>query len=152
MDPINNNAENEQATPQAAPEQTQAPTGPMYTQQAPPTPAAPIYTQQTPVENSDANGKSGMATASMVLGIISIVFGCCFYISLPIAIVGLVLGILSYKSNKSGMALAGIIMSSVAIVVTVIVIILGFSTAVFSNAFSRIESDFGDFGSHVPFN
>ena len=39
---------------------------------------------------------------------------------LPISIVGLVLGIKSVKSEKRGMAIAGIVMSSIGLVLTII--------------------------------
>lgn len=63
----------------------------------------------------------GMAIASMVLGIVSIVLCMWFYLALPCAIVGLVLGcVYRYKGGKNGMAIAGIICSSVGIAFAVI--------------------------------
>lgn len=79
----------------------------------------------TPSTNEPQN--KGMAIASMVCGIVSIVLVCCsYYISIPCAIVGLVLGIMSNKKfGKNGMATAGIVCSIVTIALSVIVIILG---------------------------
>lgn len=73
----------------------------------------------TPVQ---PQGGKGLAIASMVLGIVSIVFACClWYISLVTGIVGLILGIVSIKQNRDGkgMAIAGIIMCAIAIVLAI---------------------------------
>lgn len=71
-------------------------------------------------------GSNGFSIASMVLGIVSIIFACCFWpLSFVTGIVGLVLGILSVKQNRAGkgMAIAGIIMCAVAIVLAIVVVI-----------------------------
>lgn len=58
--------------------------------------------------------QKGMAIASMVLGIVGIVLCAWFYIGIPCAIVGLVLGcIYRSKGGRNGMATAGIICSSI---------------------------------------
>lgn len=65
------------------------------------------------------NPKKGMAIASLVLGIVSIVLGACFwYISAPGAIVGLILGIMSNKAQKKGLATAGIVLCIIGLVWT----------------------------------
>lgn len=59
---------------------------------------------------------NGMGVASMVLGIIGIVIFCIWYLSLPCAIVGLILGIVSKnKVGKNNISNAGIICSIVAL-------------------------------------
>lgn len=57
----------------------------------------------------------GMAIASLVLGIASLLFCCCFsVITLVPAAVGLILGIIDLKKNHfSGLALAGVICSAI---------------------------------------
>jgi hypothetical protein len=67
------------------------------------------------------NLPSGMAVASMVLGIISLVLFCVWYISLPCAITGLALGITAKgRADRGvgggrGMAIAGIVCTSIAL-------------------------------------
>lgn len=71
-------------------------------------------------------GGPGLAIASMVCGICSILFCCCFYyVSLVLAIVGLVLGAVSvYKKNRGkGMAIAGIVMSIVSLLFAVLLLV-----------------------------
>ncbi|WP_229408000.1 DUF4190 domain-containing protein [Massiliimalia massiliensis] len=72
--------------------------------------------QQTP--------SKGMAVASMVLGIIALVLSCFWYISVPCAVVGLILGILGRKKCEAakGMATAGMVMSIIAIVLVILFI------------------------------
>lgn len=76
----------------------------------------------TPSTNEPQN--KGMAIASMVCGIVSIVLICCtYYISIPCAIVGLVLGIMSNKKyGKNGMAIAGIVCSIITIALSIVFI------------------------------
>ena len=63
----------------------------------------------------------------MVLGIVSLVLIClcCGVISWLPSIVGLILGIVPRaKGNKTGMALAGIILNSIALLFTIFMVIL----------------------------
>lgn len=80
---------------------------------------------------------TGLAIASMVLGIVSIVFSCVYYISLICAVVGLVLGIVSLKKYNAGrkMAIAGIVTSSVSFFLIIIwVLIIGIVAMSYSSA------------------
>ena len=52
--------------------------------------------------------RKGLAIAAMVLGIVSLVLFCIWYISLPCAILAIIFGIIAIKSSKRGMAIAGI--------------------------------------------
>lgn len=85
--------------------------------------------QDGPGYPSAIRPKDGFATASMVLGIVGVVLSFCVIGIIP-AIIGLILGIISKvrirRDNLSGggMALAGIILSAVAIVIFVIIVIL----------------------------
>jgi cbb3-type cytochrome oxidase subunit 1 len=66
------------------------------------------------VQSAPSNGK---AIASLVLGIVSIVF-CVYGIGIVTGIIGLVLGISAKKENPSGMATAGIVLSIIGIVIS----------------------------------
>ena len=66
---------------------------------------------------------NGLAIASMVLGIVSLILTCILpYVSW--AIVGIVLAAIAKKKAKSGMATAGLVCSIIALAVWVVVIIL----------------------------
>ena len=71
------------------------------------------------------NGGQGMAIESMVLGIVSVVLCCIWYISLICAIAGIVFGILNNRNNgRNGMATAGIVCSIIGIVLSIAILIL----------------------------
>ena len=78
-------------------------------------------------QNNMPQESKGISIASMVLGIFSLTFGCCItYVGIATAIAGLITGIISLKDKKpgKGMAIAGIIMSAIALVFLVFCIIL----------------------------
>lgn len=78
---------------------------------------------------------NGMAIASLILGICSVVSFCCIYLSFILAALGIVFGILSKGKYKkfSGLAIAGIIISIFGGVLTVGITI--FSIALSSSTF-----------------
>ena len=71
------------------------------------------------------NESKGLAIASMVLGIVSLVLSCVWYVSIPAAIVGIILGVMHNKKNgKCGMSTAGIACSIISLVLTVLLLVL----------------------------
>lgn len=75
-------------------------------------------------ENKNANG---LAIASMVCGILSILLTCIPYIcyaSWVLAIVGIIMAAVSKKQGKSGMATAGLVCSIIALAIWVLFIII----------------------------
>ncbi len=79
------------------------------------------YRQQQYVSYEQPSGK-GFATASLVLGIVS-VCTCCGGL-LP-SVLGLIFGIISRSKQKenNGMAVAGIILSAIGIIISLVVIV-----------------------------
>ena len=90
----------------------------------PPNPyAPPVYGQQPvypyPATPQPERGR-GLAIAGMILGIISMVAWLLPFLGFPTAIVGLILSILGRRSvTRKGMALAGIILSSIALALSI---------------------------------
>ncbi len=131
MSEINNNPQGA-SEPQVPQEPNNAPAKPVQPVQPPVPPMPPVQPPippmqpMQPVQPVPQEGK-GLSVASMVLGIVSLACFCVWYISIPAAIIGLILGIVAKKGNKpgSGMALAGIIMSIIGLVLTVLFFILG---------------------------
>jgi hypothetical protein len=64
--------------------------------------------------------RRGMAIASLVLGILSLCGSIFWFCSGPLAIVGIILGVLSLKSSARSMALAGIILSAIGIILSIV--------------------------------
>ena len=67
-------------------------------------------------------GKSGLAIAGMVIGIVSLV-GSCTGFTIVLAILGLIFSLVGISSYRKGMAITGIATNAVAIVVSVFVLI-----------------------------
>lgn len=84
------------------------------------------YDQQGGYQMEEQAKGSGMAIASMVCGILSIVLCCIWYLSVVLAIVAIVLGIISNvkKMGGKGMAIAGIVTGAIGIVFSIGLIIL----------------------------
>lgn len=68
--------------------------------------------------------QKGMSIASLILGILSLVLFCFWYISLPCAIVAIILGAIGRKKGGKGMGTAGIVLGAIAIVLVVVILIL----------------------------
>lgn len=74
---------------------------------------------------------SGLAIASFVLGLISAIFafltGCCCggFFALPLALIGGILGAVSLakRENGRGMAIAGVILSAIAVILSIIFLV-----------------------------
>ena len=89
--------------------------------------------------NEEKKNTSGLSVASMVCGILSIVFACCIpYMGIILSIVGLVLGIISQKKQKNGFSLAGIITSAFGLAFGIIALIIVIAS--FGNLWDFINS------------
>lgn len=88
---------------------------------------APQYDYQEPTngETPESGGNLGFSIASMVCGIISILCCCAWYLSIILAAVAIVFGILSLKKNAEGrnMAIAGLITGGIGAVLSIIILV-----------------------------
>lgn len=100
--------------------------------QAAPQPyASQPYAQYQPAQGSGLPSVNGLAVASMVLGIVSLVFCWCWPVGGTCAIVGLPLGAIAMsKISKGeadpapkGMAVAGLVMNIISVALIIIVVI-----------------------------
>ena len=82
-----------------------------------------VYSQ--PVEE-----KKGLSLTSMILGIAGFLAWCIPLVGFPVCITGLILGIIGIKKGGKGMAIAGIIMCSITLLLTLGNSILGAILAV----------------------
>lgn len=76
---------------------------------------------ETVVTEATAKPGNGLAIGGLICGIAGIVLSCCYcgFLGIP----GLIMGIIANKKNKSGLALAAIITSVIALVIFVIYLI-----------------------------
>jgi hypothetical protein len=94
-----------------------------------------------------ASKPAGLAIASMVLGIVSLLF-CIWYIAIPCGILAIVFGIIAGNKAKTGegggagMAKAGFIMGCIGLAIDIIIVILIFTVglAFFKNAQSQLKT------------
>lgn len=87
------------------------------------------YQQYDPMNGQQPQGGKGMATASMVLGIVAIVGACCCtYVGIICGVIAVILGIISKKQQREGasMALAGIICGAIGGVIGLVTMIINF--------------------------
>lgn len=73
--------------------------------------------------NQTPDNIEGFSIASMVLGIISLVFFCLWFISIPCGILAIIFGAKSLNGPKKGMATAGLVTGIVALSILVILFI-----------------------------
>lgn len=71
--------------------------------------------------------KKGFSITSMVLGIVSIVFCCVSYISIPCAILAIIFGVLGKKRGAKGMATTGFVLGIVTLSLCVLFMLSIFS-------------------------
>lgn len=93
----------------------------------------PVY--QQPVQQPEKQPGSGLATASLVLGILSLILFMFPFIPSILAIIfG---GVAKSKGNKSGMATAGLVCGIISLVFWVLLIVLSISAASFAASASE---------------
>lgn len=85
----------------------------------------PNYNNYNNYNNDNADGKaSGIQGASLVLGILSIVFSCCYGVpGLIMGAIGLICGIKGNSERKNGVGTAGIVCSVIGLIFSVIMLI-----------------------------
>lgn len=78
---------------------------------------APQQAPNPPITTTPPTGSKTLAVVSLVAGILAIVTGVIFFVSIIIAIAGLTTGIIALVKHKAGkrMAIAGVVTSGVAI-------------------------------------
>lgn len=83
------------------------------------------YTPQPEQPQKDAG--HGLAIASLVLGILSIISCCCWWLSVLLGVVGIVLAIISKSKSSTGkmetLALVGLILSIIGAVLAIVYIV-----------------------------
>ena len=94
----------------------------------PPRPIPPRPTPPTP--RPDESQSVGLAVASMVCGICSLVLACCVpYVPFVLALIGVILGGVSLSGHRGGkgMAIAGLVTSIISLIPAVMVVLAGAS-------------------------
>lgn len=87
--------------------------------------------------NEKVEEKKGFNITALILGIISLVFVCIIYISVPCAILTIIFFIIGRKKGGKGMGKAGLICSIISLILLLIVFLLIFTGIGFSSIFSN---------------
>ena len=95
----------------------------------------------------EENKVNGVTIAALVLGIISIVLWCVWFVSIPCAIIALVFGIVSIKKKGKGMAIAGIVTGSIALVVWAVLFLGTFTFGLMTGIAEGITEDYDYYSS-----
>ena len=87
-------------------------------------------------ENKVVNESKGLSIASMVLGIVSLVMLCLWYVSIPCAILAIIFAIIGRKKGGKGMATAGLVLGIIALVIDVVIVVglIGLAGEIYSSA------------------
>lgn len=96
-------------------------------------------TEKTETPQAKQEDKRGFSIASMVLGIISLVFCFVWIISIPSAILAIIFGILGIKSTGKGMSIAGLVTSGIGIIISFVIFVLLIVVGI-SAGFHTLES------------
>lgn len=84
---------------------------------------------------------NGLNIAALVLGIVSIVLWCVWFISIPCAILALIFGIIGIKKQGKGLALTGIITGAIAMAIWIFL----FVTAFMAGFMIGLEEELADY-------
>jgi hypothetical protein len=87
------------------------------------TPVAPVPPVMTAEPAKKGNPQhNGKAIAGLILGIASMVFCWLWFIALPVSVVGIVMSAIGLKSQKSGVAVGGLVTSILGFILMVIIL------------------------------
>jgi hypothetical protein len=99
---------------------------------------------QNQYQYQEPKGSNAMAVASLICGIVGLLMSCCWFISLPLSITSVVLGIIVLKKKKEGRTLAiiGIILGAATILLCILLVV--FSAYMYSSnsGFMNYYKDF----------
>ena len=97
--------------------------------------------ENTGNEIKKENNVSGFTIAALVLGIVSLILWCIWFISIPCSILALIFGILGVKKKGKGMAIAGIVTASISLAIWLL-LFLGAFTYGFMEGFTEELEDY----------
>ncbi len=110
----------------------------------------PSYNQSynpSPIYSPTEIPGKGAGIASLILGILSLVFFCLYYVSIPAGIAGIITGCIATSKAKSvgaknGMGVAGIICSTIGLIISIAIVAL---------AVGFLVTEFGDYVDFLPY-
>lgn len=99
----------------------------------------------TSTTSSTSTDGKGFSIAALVLGIISLVICCLWYVSIPCAILAIIFGILGIRKKAGkGMAIGGLVTGVIAICLWVLLFIFAFSVGFTGGLFEALQEELGN--------
>lgn len=102
----------------------------------------PQFVPPIPPATAPASDKKGFAIASLVLGIVSLCSSLSFLCGGLISVIGIILGALGVNSKSKTMAIAGIILSAVGLILTIIFRVI-FRGVIFNHLWQQFLTNHG---------
>ena len=65
-----------------------------------------------------------MCITALILGIVSLVFFCLWYVSIPCGILAIIFGIMGIKSEDKPMAITGLVTGAIGLIVSILLIFI----------------------------
>lgn len=103
----------------------------------------PVYVYKPQKATPQLKTKNIFAIISMVISIAGLIFSCCSILSIPCSIAAIVFGILSLKSEKRAMAIAGIVIGGITLVLTITISIIAVVAYLYENGTFYSASPYG---------
>lgn len=108
---------------------------------------------ETKKEEKQKKDRRGLCIASLVLGIVSLLIFCIWYISIPCAILAIIFGILGLKSKGKGMAIGGLVTGIISFVLSILIVIaifafgfvFGLTDVLQENGYDSLEEFYHDY-------
>ena len=76
--------------------------------------------------STPTNQRKGFNITSLILGIVSLITFCAWYISIPAVIIAIVLSIIARKDEGRGMGVAGMVMGIIGLIIAILwLVVLG---------------------------
>ena len=83
-----------------------------------------LYDSLADDDSPSRRGGDGFGVAALVLGIVALPLSCCFILSGPVALVGLLLGVIGMsRRDGRGLAIAGVALNVIALLLTALVLL-----------------------------
>lgn len=79
---------------------------------------------ETTTESKATNGRKGFNITSLVLGIISVVCFCWWYVSIPCSIIAIIFSIAGKNDDGRGMGVAGLVLGIIGLVLCLLLYVL----------------------------
>jgi len=108
-------------------------------------PSPPVSRPEVVFPGSHQPNRQGTAIASLIIGIVNLLGWCLPICGIPLAIGGIITGVLGLKSTRRGLAIAGIILSSITLFLSIINAIFGVLLATQGFNFGDFNFDFDQF-------